>query len=152
MLASCSSESSSEADNQADATSDAVADVTADVTDASAEETTDTVEDTAPAEEFVESRLYRYLEGQFDSRDQSLVDFDYFEISLEVCAAVVPELLALPPRRRGAARGLGRVWPPTARLGWVRGAVGTRGARSGLMLLIVCLVPKGSDKGNVEQL
>jgi CpeT protein len=50
------------------------------------------VDPTSPADEPVEARLARYLDGRYDSTDQAKADKTYFAISLAVCPVDAPEL------------------------------------------------------------
>lgn len=79
-----------------------------------------------PAPEPVEARLARYLEGRYDSKDQSKTDKTYFAISLAICPVNAPELgervLYVEQARMGAL-------PYRQRL-YVVEPVGTDAARS----------------------
>lgn len=91
-LAACSSSSTNSPSDSADAMSDAaVGDATTDAApDAAGADagTSDTAPDAAGGE-LVEARLYRYLEGRFDSADQAAAQPTYYAISLAVCEATL---------------------------------------------------------------
>ncbi len=86
-LAACSSGSTNSPADGADAMSDAaMGDVSPDADGDAA--TSDAAADAA-TDEPVEARLYRYLEGRFDSADQAAAQPSYFAISLAVCEATL---------------------------------------------------------------